>query len=45
MLEFDRAGVPQDAGDPAQFDEYVERCTDLYHARSANDKAVTLVGP
>ena len=38
MLEFDRGGVPQFSGDPALFEEYVERARDYFYSRSMADK-------
>ena len=37
-LQVDRYGVPQYAGDPEAFEEYVERAWDLYHGRSGSDQ-------
>ncbi|CAE7324408.1 Copia protein [Symbiodinium microadriaticum] len=37
-LETDRYGVPQFSGDPDLFEEYTERCWDLYHGREGQDQ-------
>ena len=37
MLEFDRGGAPQFSGDPALFEEYVERARDYFYSRSKAD--------
>ena len=37
-LETDRYDVPQFSGDPDLFEEYTERCWDLYHGREGQDQ-------
>ena len=36
-IQFDRTGVPVYDGTPSMFDEYRERCCDLYYGRSGQD--------
>ena len=36
-IQFDRTGVPVYDGTPSMFDEYRERCWDLYYGRSGQD--------
>ena len=37
QLDCDRYGVPQYAGQPELFEEYQERCWDLFHSREGQD--------